>query len=41
MAVGKLAVRLKLDAYYSSCQCMTHSFDLSDPCNSMYIPIPF
>lgn len=35
---GKLMVRLKLDAYYSNCQCMTHSLDFSDACNSMYLP---
>jgi hypothetical protein len=34
--VGRLAVRLKLDSYYSGCRCMTHSMDFSDPCNSMY-----
>jgi hypothetical protein len=37
--LGRLAVRLKLDSYYSNCQCMTHSLDFSDPCNSMYIPL--
>jgi|SRR6185437_16294174 hypothetical protein len=37
--IGRLAVRLKLDSYYSNCQCMTHSLDFSDSCNSMYIPI--
>jgi hypothetical protein len=39
--IGKLAVRMKLDMYYSNCRCMTHSLDFSDPCNSMYIPILF
>jgi hypothetical protein len=39
--VGGLAVRLKLDFYYSSCQCMTPSLDFGDPCNSMYIPVLF
>jgi hypothetical protein len=39
--IGKLAVRLKYDLYYSNCQCMKHSLDLSDACNSMYIPIMF
>jgi hypothetical protein len=34
--LGRLAVRFKLDAYYSNCQCMTHSLDFSDSCNSMY-----
>jgi hypothetical protein len=34
--VGKLAVRLKLDSYYSGCKCMKHSMDFSDACNSMY-----
>ncbi len=37
--LGKLAVQLKLDAYYSNCKCMTHMLDFSDPCNSMYIPL--
>jgi hypothetical protein len=37
--LGKLMVRLKLDSYYSSCQCMTHSLDFSDACNSMYTVI--
>jgi hypothetical protein len=37
--IGRLAVELKLDQYYSSCQCMEHSLDFSDPCNSMYIPM--
>jgi hypothetical protein len=32
--LGELAVKLKLDSYYSSCQCMTHTFDFSDACNS-------
>jgi hypothetical protein len=36
---GRLAVRFKLDSYYSNCQCMTHSLDFSDSCNSMYIPL--
>jgi heme/copper-type cytochrome/quinol oxidase subunit 3 len=37
--VGRLAVHFKLDAYYSNCQCMKHSLDFSDSCNSMYIPL--
>ena len=37
--VGKLAVQLKLDSYYSNCQCMTHSLDFSDACNSMFVPL--
>ena len=37
--VGKLAVRLKLDRFYSNCQCVTHSLDFSDACNSAYISI--
>jgi hypothetical protein len=37
--LGRLAVRFKLDAYYSNCQCMTHSLDFSDACNSMYLPL--
>ena len=28
--IGRLAVAMKLDSYYSNCQCMTHSFDFSD-----------
>jgi len=31
--LGRLAVELKLDTYYSSCQCMNPSMDFSDPCN--------
>src|SRR5579864_1425686 len=37
--IGRLAVRLKLDVYYSNCKCMTPSLDFSDACNSMYIPV--
>jgi hypothetical protein len=39
--IGKLAVRLKLDLYYSNCSCMTHPLDFGDPCNFMYIPALF
>jgi hypothetical protein len=35
--IGKLAVRMKLDNYYSSCKCMSPKLDFSDPCNSMYL----
>jgi hypothetical protein len=38
-AIGRLAVRLKMDSYFSNCQCMKHSLDFSDPCNSMYIQL--
>lgn len=38
MMIGRLAVRLKMDQYYSSCHCMKPSLDFSDPCNSMYLP---
>lgn len=31
--LGRLAVRLKLDSYYSNCQCMKPSADFSDVCN--------
>jgi hypothetical protein len=37
--IGRLAVRLKLDSYYSGCRCMKHSLDFSDACNSMYLPL--
>ena len=37
--VAKLAVKYKLDTYYSGCRCMEHKLDFSDPCNSMYIPM--
>jgi hypothetical protein len=37
--VGRLAVRWKLDSYYSNCQCMKPSLDFSDACNSMYLPL--
>jgi hypothetical protein len=36
---GRLAVHFKLDSYFSNCQCMTHSLDFSDACNSMYLPL--
>jgi hypothetical protein len=39
--IGRWAVRLKLDSYYSNCQCMKHSLDFSDACNSMYLPLLF
>jgi hypothetical protein len=38
-SIGKLAVQLKLDSYYSNCKCMKHSLDFSDPCNSAYISV--
>lgn len=31
--LGRLAVKLKLDTYYSGCQCMKRSLDLRDVCN--------
>ena len=31
--LGRLAVELKLDTYYSSCQCMKPALDFRDPCN--------
>jgi hypothetical protein len=32
--LGRLAVRLKLDSYYSGCHCMKPGvLDFSDPCN--------
>jgi hypothetical protein len=31
--LGRLAVQLKLDSYYSNCQCMKPTLDLSDVCN--------
>jgi hypothetical protein len=37
--LGRLALRFKLDSYYSGCRCMTHSLDFSDACNSMYLPL--
>jgi hypothetical protein len=37
--IGRLAVRFKLDSYFSNCQCMKHSLDFSDSCNSMYLPL--
>jgi hypothetical protein len=37
--VGRLAVRFKLDSYFSGCQCMKPSMDFSDSCNSMYLPL--
>ena len=35
--IGRLAVRFKLDSYFSGCQCMKHSLDFSDSCNLMYL----
>jgi len=37
--LGRLAVKAKVDLYYSNCQCMKHALDFSDPCNSMYLPM--
>jgi hypothetical protein len=37
--VGKLAVKFKMDSYFSNCRCMKHSLDFSDACNSMYLPL--
>jgi hypothetical protein len=31
--LGRLAVELKLDSYYSNCQCMKPSLDFRDVCN--------
>ena len=36
--LGRLSVALKLDSYFSNCQCMAHSLDFSDVCNGAYIP---
>jgi hypothetical protein len=36
--IGRLAVEMKLDYYYSGCKCMKPALDFRDPCNSMYIP---
>lgn len=37
--IGRLAVAMKLDSYYSNCQCMKRSLDFSDACNSVYFPL--
>jgi hypothetical protein len=37
--IGRLAVRLKLDSYYSNCRCLKPSLDFSEACNSMYSTI--
>jgi hypothetical protein len=34
----RLSVYLKLDSYFSNCQCMKHSLELSDRCSTMYLP---
>ena len=39
--LGKLSVQLKLDSYYSGCQCMKRSLDFSDACNSAYLAVLF
>jgi hypothetical protein len=31
--LGRLAVQLKLDSYYSNCRCMKPSLDFRDVCN--------
>src|ERR1700745_1760454 len=35
--IGKLAVRMKLDQYYSGCKCIKPALDFSDACNTMYL----
>jgi hypothetical protein len=37
--LGRLSVQLKLDSYFSRCQCMNPSLDFSDPCNTPYIAV--
>jgi hypothetical protein len=35
---GRLAVKLKLDSYYSGCECMKLTADLTDVCNLVLVP---
>jgi hypothetical protein len=37
--LGRLAVKARLDLYYSNCRCMKHALDFRDPCNSIYFPL--
>lgn len=37
--LAKILVAIKLDSYFSNCQCMKPSLDFSDACNSMYLPL--
>lgn len=37
--LGRASTFFKLDAYFSNCQCMTHSLDFRDSCNSGYIAL--
>ncbi len=37
--IGRLAVEMKLDYYYSGCKCTKPALDFRDPCNSMYLPL--
>lgn len=37
--IGRIAVKMKWDQYYSHCQCMSPALDFSDPCNSFYLGI--
>jgi hypothetical protein len=37
--IGRLAVEMKLDYYYSGCKCMKPALDFRDPCNSQYLPL--
>jgi hypothetical protein len=37
--IGRLAVALKLDVYYSHCRCVKPSFDFRDACNSKFLPM--
>ena len=37
--LGRLAVQLKLDSYYSGCRCMHPSLDFRDPCNGVAVGV--
>lgn len=38
LALGRLAVQLKLDSQYSGCRCVKGGvLDFSDPCNSAHL----
>lgn len=37
--LGRLAVALDLDQYYSGCRCMKPWLNFGDTCNSFYVPL--
>jgi len=37
--LAKILVAVKLDSYFSNCQCMKPTMDFSDACNYMNLPL--